>query len=223
MTSLKDYIPRSLSNLLGWSNNFDRVLEAIFESVGITHEQWLDFHEKNVAWAQAMALTESGLTRSPANIADRDGKKEIMIAAARQLTQIIQAYPGTTDGMREQLVITVAKAPSPVDEPGLPFDFKSSLGSIGELKLTWKNRGATGCIYNIQRNVGGTGQWESLGGVGKKKFVDYTFPIGVSRVEYRVQAVRSTGASDWANHIVFIGVSAKGLPLPKTQLMGVAA
>ncbi len=223
MASEKDFIPRALGNLLGWSRNFDTVLQEIYESVGISHEQAMELHAKNVAWVEAMALTNNGLTRSPGHIADRDQKKEEMIAEVRKLVRIIQSYPGTTDGMRSQLVITVPKAPSPRGVPGTPYDFKSALGAIGQLNLSWKNTDAKGCIYNIERKTAHTGPWESLGSVGKKKFTDNTFPVGAHRVDYRVQAVRSSGASDWGIFNVFVGVSEDHLAMLQSAVVPKAA
>ncbi len=223
MASEKDYIPRSLTNLLGWSNNLDKVLSEIYDSVGISHEQAAEFHAVNVAWAQAMAITSSNETRSRSTIIGRDGKKNAMIAEARKLVGIIQSFPGTTDYQRSRLGITIPKIPSPRGAPGTPYDFKSSLGSIGQLNLTWKNNNATGCLYTIHRKISENSPWEDLGGVGKKKFTDYTFPVGASRIEYKIQAVRSTGASDWGFFTVKIGVSAKGLPLPQSELIRKAA
>jgi hypothetical protein len=65
-------------------------------------------------------------------------------------------------------------------------------------------------MYMIYRRLGAAGAFESLGGVGEKKFHDTTIPAGTASVTYKIQAVRSTAVGDWAEFNVNFGTGAGG-------------
>ena len=53
----------------------------------------------------------------------------------------------------------------------------------------------------------GSGEFQFVGGVGEKKFVDQTVPAGSTTITYQLQAVRSTASGEWAQFNVNFGVS----------------
>lgn len=102
--------------------------------------------------------------------------------------------------------------PTPAGDPGTPFGFKVELTSTGALKCKWKNSNATYATYQVYRRLGDTGAFEFFAGVGQKKFTDTTVPAGTAMIQYQMQAVRSTGVSEWATFTVNLGNSLTSVP-----------
>jgi hypothetical protein len=136
---------------------------------------------------------------------------EAMTAAAAEIIKQIKTKAGIDgNGVYSLADIPVPATPSPMGELGTPHSFKAELGVTGELALTWKNTnpvGASGVVYQIWRRATPTGEFEYLGGVGEKKFVDATIPAGSSEVAYQVQAVRSTSVGPFAEFSVRFGAA----------------
>lgn len=118
--------------------------------------------------------------------------------------------------------ITPPQQASPVGTPGKPGSFSSSLCVTGPLTLRWKckhPRGCDGVVYQIWRSVGGSHEYEPLGTVGEKMFVDQSLPMGAGQVTYRVQALRSTTAGPVATYSIDIGVAPGTQPDPMIASM----
>lgn len=129
----------------------------------------------------------------------------------------ISRIRSTANGTSDPNVYVLAEIPAPArptsrGAPGKPFDFRVTLGSTGAINLRWKNTHATGAVYVIHRRLDGTGPFDNLASVGAKRFTDHTVPAGTRQVEYQVQAMRSTGVSDWAMVAVNLGNNRLGLP-----------
>jgi hypothetical protein len=94
-------------------------------------------------------------------------------------------------------------------KPGRPYGFRFELDQVGWLTLCWKcdnPANAAGPVYQVWRQIGGSGAFEHLGTVGKKKFTDQTLPAGgAACVTYRVRAIRSGKAGDAADFQVRFG------------------
>jgi hypothetical protein len=120
-----------------------------------------------------------------------------------------------------QEVYTQARVPeprkkSPIGDPGKPDNFGTQLLGNGAFALTWtceNPRGSVGTMYLVRRALGGSEEFEYLGTVGTKRFVDTTLPAGPAKVTYRVQAIRSTRVGPIASHSVMVGGTA-ALPPP---------
>jgi hypothetical protein len=111
------------------------------------------------------------------------------------------------DGVYSLASISSPAAPSPVGPPGTPSQFAAKLNGDGSLLLSWKCKNppnAKGTMYEISRRIG-TGKFEPMGVVGKKKFVDNTLPKGSAKVTYQIRAVRSTRTGDAAQFNVAFG------------------
>jgi hypothetical protein len=100
----------------------------------------------------------------------------------------------------------------PASSPGTPSKFEVEVDNTGALHIKWENNNATGCVYNIYRMLATETEFSFLFGVGRKKFTDHTVPGGTAQVQYQVQAVRSTGVSDWGLFVVRLGVVNNGIP-----------
>jgi hypothetical protein len=92
--------------------------------------------------------------------------------------------------------------------PGKPYDLKFELQQVGWLTLSWKcdnHANAPGATYELRRQLNGVGEFELLGLVGGKKYVDKKLPAGVTRVTYQVRAIRTTGAGEVAHYSIDFG------------------
>jgi hypothetical protein len=99
---------------------------------------------------------------------------------------------------------------SPIAKPGKPYRFSFTLDEDGAVYLKWKctnPRGSAGTIYQIYRQVDGSGQMAFLGTTGKKQFVDMTVSQGTTTIVYKIRAIRSTKIGESATFNVNFGVS----------------
>ena len=132
------YLPQREAELLSWSATFAAYISANEVQVGLTIEQATDYATAQDAFAVAYALVQDRVTRSPANIEDKNIKKRALIDLTRELVNIIQAYPGTTDTMRSAMGITVRDTdPTPVPVPTTSpvIDFTSVKDFTIQLRL----------------------------------------------------------------------------------------
>lgn len=192
------YLPIKEAELGQWTAHFVTQATALQASIGITTGQIAALTAANSAWIAALSAATAEATRSKPTIVTKNTTRDAVIAIIRPLVREIQSYPGTTNTMRSQLGITVPKIPTPAGNPGTPYQLKATLTSTGNVELSWKNKNASGCVYTIYRQVGGSGDYVALGGVGSKKFTDTTIPAGTTQIQYHIQAVRPTGVSAWA-------------------------
>lgn len=131
-------------------------------------------------------------------------------AAAEIIKQIKAKAAVSGDSIYSLASIPVPAIPGPVGELGKPNTFKATLSETGTVELNWKCRqpkSATGTVYTVYRRIGGTGEYQYLGGSGMKKFWDNTLPAGSTEVQYQVQAVRSTSVGPFAQFNVNFGVN----------------
>jgi hypothetical protein len=133
---------------------------------------------------------------------------EAMNAVGQGILKQIDTMAQTTGNQGVYALAQVAPRATPTSRgaPGKPFDFTVEIGSLGELILKWKNSNGTGAVYTVYRRLGATGEFELLGGIGAKSYTDATVPAGTAVVTYQIQAVRSTGVSQWASFTVNLGI-----------------
>lgn len=116
------------------------------------------------------------------------------------------------DGVYPLASIPIPNAPSPIGPPGTPHSFSFSLDQEGVLRLKWKcqnPRGSVGTMYQVRRQVGGTGEFAFIGVAQTKSFIDKTLPVGVAAVIYQVRAIRSTAFGEVATFNVTFGTDGK--------------
>lgn len=113
-----NYLPTREADLLAWSTNLSQQLAAGPEGYGLTIEEAAAYAAVQSAFAAAMGLVSDPLTRNTPAIADKNDKKQALIAATRPLVQTLQAWPEMTNAKRETLEIPVRDYdPTPVGPP----------------------------------------------------------------------------------------------------------
>ena len=112
------FLPTREADLLTWSVNFNTLINADPVIYGLTLPQAAAYTEKHDAYAAAYQTAADPSTRTPSSIVAKREAKAALVAEARALAKIIQAFPGTTDTMRSNLGLTVHDVdPSPVPPP----------------------------------------------------------------------------------------------------------
>lgn len=134
----RTYLPSRESQLVVWVNTFQSFLAASPETYGISVEQAAAYTAAHTAFVDAYQVANEPLTRSPANIEEKDDLKKALIKLTREYVNIIQAYPGTTNKMRSSLGITVkdvTPTPTPVPEFPPQLDVEAVLGRRMSIRL----------------------------------------------------------------------------------------
>src|SRR3954454_6322668 len=138
MAGLKDYFPSREAELVNWSNNFSTKISATPTAFGLSALQASSFATVNTAWVNAYNAANDDSTNSRAARITKDDAKRVMIANARALVKIVQAFPGITDTQRADLGITVPKpgpTPSPVATEAPELTIASVNGHMIKVRL----------------------------------------------------------------------------------------
>ena len=102
----RDFIPQRLSEFLGWSNNFAVKLAAIHAAVGISGAQSTAYTAADADFGTKYTVAIAPGTRTKVTISDMRDSLRSTTSLARDLARIIQAYPGVTNGQRDDLGLT---------------------------------------------------------------------------------------------------------------------
>ena len=127
----KPFLPRTEPELLGWGNRFSARIQQVPDDLGITTAMAIQHAALNASWAEAYETANNRLTRSPVNIELKNAAKNAMVASARELVRMIQAYPPVTDAVRLELGITVRDADPQPSPPVTSSPLVDVLGTTG--------------------------------------------------------------------------------------------
>jgi hypothetical protein len=117
MSHSPGYLPPREADFLAWSTNFNDLISLSPESYGLTAAQATNYATLHTTFANAYAVAH-GSNRGPVATQTKNTAKRALIADARGLVRIIQAFPGTTDTMRVQLQVNVPdEEPTPIPPP----------------------------------------------------------------------------------------------------------
>lgn len=133
---------------------------------------------------------------------------ELSVLGASMIGKIKATASMEGNGVYNKAWMPSPAEPSPIGAPGQPFRFEVQLRSLGDLMIKWKckhPKGSEGTMYEVRRQLG-SGPFEIVGLVGKKKFHDHTIPPGTANVTYRVTAVRSTRRGLTGEYTLNLGV-----------------
>jgi len=120
MSGHTDFIPKREAELVNWSNNFAAQIDdgGVEPPFGLTAQQVTDFVALNTAWVAAYNAAVAPETRGPSTIQAKNDAKAAMVANARELARIIQAFPALTNQERVDLGLTVPDTePTPIPPP----------------------------------------------------------------------------------------------------------
>ena len=157
---------------------------------------------------ELQAAARAGTSKLNRDVEDMAKAGALVIAKVR--------VKGATDpSVYEIANIPSPATPSPVPPPGQPYKVGLQLDQTGAVGFTWrcKNpRGGGGTLYQIGRQIGGTGPFVIIGTTGPRAFTDSTLPASAATagVTYQITAVRSTAKGPTAEFSIKFGQSGAG-------------
>ncbi|HEX3355392.1 MAG TPA: hypothetical protein VHS31_00325 [Tepidisphaeraceae bacterium] len=214
-------VPRNQSPKIVFFQTHLPQWEANAAAIGVTPEDVALLTVKTEAASAAMmAQLQAQAAAEAATLALQMAIDDMATQGANMIMQI-RTKAAISGGQVYQLAhIPTPAAGSPIGKPGTPTGFRFTLDSRGALQLKWqcKNpRGSTGTMYQVYRQVDGSGAFAFLGVSGTKSFVDATLPRGASMIVYQIRAMRTTSIGGSAEFIVNIGMVRGGAMMTSVQ------
>ena len=118
MPRTRTFLPSTDDGLLSFAQNASSFLNAAPSAYGLTGEQAMSFDEAYSEYNDALVTARHSSTRTKPNIERKNEKRRALVKRVRETMEIVQAHPGTTDAMRDELKITVRdRRPTPVPVP----------------------------------------------------------------------------------------------------------
>lgn len=115
---MADYLPQADALLADWSTNFETQIDTEFATYGLSNAQATAYTALDLAYQNALLAATTPATRTPVTIAAKDAAKASLVANARILASIANAFPGTTNAMRMTLGLTPkGNTPTPIPAP----------------------------------------------------------------------------------------------------------
>ena len=113
-----DYIPQDKNERRKWLDNLDDQLENETEDIGVTAAQKTAFHALRLANDDDALAEETARIAHDGSVTKSNASDAAATGLARTLVGIVQVNPNTTDTMRRDLQITIAKTTrTPVKVP----------------------------------------------------------------------------------------------------------
>ncbi len=130
--------PERDQDALDWARIFVGIVSLHPENYGLSSEQCSAFQARVDSYgALLLAATEPG-TRTRVTVQLKNGARDSLRGAARQLIRIVDAFPATTDATRAALSMHVRDAvPTPIPAPATQpiVNIRGSGGGVARLLL----------------------------------------------------------------------------------------
>lgn len=132
------YIPRKDSELVTFSLNLSTKINLDPTIYGLTITQASDYAALQTAYSNAYTVANTDSTRTKPTIVAKDEARAALVESTRQLVDIVQAYPGTTNEMRADLQITIRDTeptPAPIPSTKPDMSIESTSGRTIRIRL----------------------------------------------------------------------------------------
>lgn len=195
---LGPFPPRKIALVGPFIENFVSVANANLAQTGLDAGQVTelndDLTEFTISWGNLIAA------RHQSEMATTTTKAAMNTAVTRlrELARIVQAHPGASNELKQNLGLPVQDFhPAPVF-PDAPTNLSASLNGLGAVTLRWdKNGNKPGTSYILEFREGTAGPYQFLASVTRAKYVDLGRTPGVEG-QYRVHAVRTGRSSGFS-------------------------
>ena len=182
MSSTKDFIPSSDGKLVVWSNGFSAKLTATPTAFGATAAQATAYAALDTAFSTAVGVASDPATRTRGSVSAKNAARKPLVAMARELARIINAYPPITNTQRIDLGLTprtgtVSPINPPTEAPVL--EVAAAAGRLLTLKLR--------CIDSARR-----GKPAGVAGASLFSYVGTTPPADISLWKFEGSTTRTT-------------------------------
>jgi hypothetical protein len=106
MASSRDFIPAKDADLLAWAQNDSSRITATPTAYGLTAAQATALASLVTSFTSALSTATNPATRTRGTVSAKNAAKAPMVAMARDLARIINAFPGITNQQRIDLGLT---------------------------------------------------------------------------------------------------------------------
>ncbi len=190
-----NFLPGSDADLRDWGASFVSQVEAAPtpQTFGLDDTEASAFVDAFAAYNAAYIKAHDEATRGPLATREKNTARDSFRTTARTTVAIVQAFPGTTDDMRQALQITIAdstRTPVPPPDQAPRLQVTSVNGHVVTLKVLDENdrkrKPANVTTFNLFRYVGEAppadiGQWQFVSGNSKLDVevqLPLTLPVG---------------------------------------------
>jgi len=196
-------VPRTLVDKVQFYETHLPLFAANAATIGLSADEVDQLQAKAQAARDLFNAQQEAQQLAQARTLEFNNAVDSLGALGAALIKIIRAKAEMTAN-KEIYPLSGLPAPadgSPIEAPGTPGQLFTTLhAGDGSLLLKWscKNpRGSVGTTYQIHRSVGtdnasAAGELVYLGVTGRREFVDQTIPANATRMQYQIQAIRST-------------------------------
>ncbi len=134
----RNFIPSKDADLINWSAGFSSKITATPTAFGLTAPQATAYAALDTAFAGAYATAVDPATRTRGTIAAKDAARIPLVAQARELARIINAFPSITNQQRIDLGLNPREGEmTPVNPPteSPVLEIVSAMGRTLKVKL----------------------------------------------------------------------------------------
>lgn len=196
---LKDFLPAANLQFVAWIKQFVKAASPDPEAVGLTPAQVAELDQARAELYEAILASQRAHAAARSATTTVRQKKEKADALARQAARIAQGFPGTTDGLRKSLGISVRGERELPNEPQDPRELVAWTNRSGQVFLKWdRANNKPGTVFLIEIRQGDRGPWQFVAAVTATRYKDVVRPPGVY-IQYRVCATRAGRKSLWCN------------------------
>lgn len=200
--SAKDYIPTKEGDIVPWTENFIAVANVNLSTLGLNATDITNLTSKKTDYSVKLNTAVAKQAEAKAATESKNLSKNELVLNLRALARQIQARPGVSDNLKEQLGLNI---PDPNPTPLYPFqplDLSGNIGVGGVAKIKWNRNGnPQGTPFIIESSNNYDTGWHIIGTTTKTTYeTPLTEPIGQNY--YRVKAQKGEFTSEASNAIV---------------------
>ncbi len=175
-------------------------------AIGLTAQQIADLTNYTAAARVAYNDTQALRSQAKASTLNQTTSVKAMMAFGTAVIATIKAFAdinGNDQDVYVQAEITPDNTPAPLAPPVPATELRADLLNTGEIKLTWKGTVANGTFYSVWRKLADETNFDTLGSVSAKNFVDASVPQGTSEAVYYLVTHRDELSSE-ATEPIFV-------------------
>jgi hypothetical protein len=194
----KSFIPSKDGELVTWSADFAAKLTSTPTAFGCTAGQATAYATLDAAFAAAVGTATDPSTRTRGTVAAKDAAKVPLVAMARELARIINAFPGITNQQRIDLGLTPRSGQvSPINPPAEApvLEVVAAVGRTLKLKL----RSIDSDRRGKPAGVAGASLFSYVGASAPADVADWTFEGSTTRTTFDLEfpPTVAPGAQVW--------------------------
>lgn len=156
-----DYIPAADADAAVWMEQFAAAATSLGATIGLSPAEVAEIESLVSAYRESLEEQRLAVNQARAATARKDEQRAESDAGIRRIVRGIQAFPGTNDGMRALLGVSIAK-PRTTPHVFTPHNIFAKVVGAAQIDLSWESGGnARGTSFRVDRKIGG-GAWESL-------------------------------------------------------------